>query len=389
MSWQPPRLYNPRPGRNIGADLNTLWRQTLNTLGRDGARAEAAINQLGGYGSPRPQPRPRGGVSADPRIHNAPTTPAQLADLRAGQNAAIRAYGTPAPGLAAPAPQVTPAARARQEAVTTMAQQYAPQDYWKSQTGAALAEAAKSGPRAGEAGYAQRADIQAWIEANKNAPKGVDGKNIVDRFLEKQRAQGLLDAPGGSEVFTGERLITPTDAESAAQAGKRGLVGFEGSALEQAQADVARLQAGERSEMISRAFSGQLSSPELDQYMASVGVRGADAGAYADAFTMKPSEVAFNSATNLGAGQGIEIAQRPIEAPEARQHSLQAVAPAQPAQAASTGTGGDLSMQPASAGATQIGVAPAQNADKGNIPNPADELLRRHLEMTRGARLGY
>lgn len=51
--------------------------------------------------------------------------------------------------------------------------------------------------------YAQRADIQAWMEANKNAPKGADGMNIVDRFLARQRPAAAVDeapdyAPAGA-----------------------------------------------------------------------------------------------------------------------------------------------------------------------------------------------
>jgi hypothetical protein len=96
-----------------------------------------------------------------------------------------------------------------------MAQQYAPQDYWKSETGKALAAAAESGPRAGQAGYAQRADIQAWIDANKNAPAGADGKNAVQRFLEQQRQKGLMDtsdlmaapmANRSEEIYSGKLL---------------------------------------------------------------------------------------------------------------------------------------------------------------------------------------
>lgn len=45
--------------------------------------------------------------------------------------------------------------------------------------------------------YAQRADIAKWIEANKNAPKGADGMNVVERFLAKQRpaAASVADSP--------------------------------------------------------------------------------------------------------------------------------------------------------------------------------------------------
>lgn len=65
--------------------------------------------------------------------------------------------------------------------------------------------------------YAQRADIQAWMAANQNAARGADGKNIVERFLAKQRPlQAATDAapdysPGGEPTAP----WTPTDAPSA------------------------------------------------------------------------------------------------------------------------------------------------------------------------------
>lgn len=138
---------------------------------------------------------------------------------------------------------------ARASEARRMLQQATP--FWEREENKGLLQAAQvgGGPRAGEAGYAQRADIAAWIEANKNAPKGVDGKNIVDRFLEKQRAQGLLDAPGASPALGGERIAMPVDSESAAQAAQRGLTGFEGTALEQAQANVQEIQGRERAAM--------------------------------------------------------------------------------------------------------------------------------------------
>lgn len=138
---------------------------------------------------------------------------------------------------------------ARASEATRMLQQATP--FWEREENKALKVAAGpvsqgGGPRAGEAGYAQRADISAWIEANKDAPKGADGKNIVDRFLEQQRAKGLLDTPGSTGGMGTERIAMPADAESAAQAGQRGLVGFDGTALQQAQANVNELQGRER-----------------------------------------------------------------------------------------------------------------------------------------------
>lgn len=75
--------------------------------------------------------------------------------------------------------------------------------------------------------YSQRADIQAWIEANRNAPKGADGMNIVDRFLAKRRpaapVQGQLsDAPDYAEG--GAPTVPWTAADSPGPAPERGAV---------------------------------------------------------------------------------------------------------------------------------------------------------------------
>lgn len=143
---------------------------------------------------------------------------------------------------------------ARASEARRMLQQATP--FWEREENKNLLQAAQvgGGPRAGEAGYAQRADIAAWIEANKNAPKGVDGKNIVDRFLEKQQRQGLLDTPEQAPGMGGTRIAMPVDAESAAQAGRSGLVGFEGNALEQAQANVSEIQGRERAAMSQKIW---------------------------------------------------------------------------------------------------------------------------------------
>lgn len=64
--------------------------------------------------------------------------------------------------------------------------------------------------------HGQRADIAAWIEANKNAPKGADGMNIVDRFLAKQRraepgAMRPTDA-GMERAYSGQIQVAPAAA---------------------------------------------------------------------------------------------------------------------------------------------------------------------------------
>lgn len=65
--------------------------------------------------------------------------------------------------------------------------------------------------------YGQRADIQAWIDANRNAPKGADGMNVVDRFLAKQRPAAPLigqrsEAPDYSEGGAPTQPWTAADA---------------------------------------------------------------------------------------------------------------------------------------------------------------------------------
>ncbi len=284
-----------------------------------------------------------------------------------------------APGLGRPAPHVAPAERARDSNLTAMAQQYAPQDYWQSQTGAALAEAAKTGPKAGTAGYAQRADIQAWIAANQNAPKGADGKNIVDRFLDQQRKRGLLDAPGeaGTALADGaERIAMPTDAASAAQAGMKGLVGYDGTALQQAQAGVAEIQRRENSALTQRIFQQAADGTLVSALPES----------------LQP-QVDFNvdwaQAANAVKAAGMEIGE-PFSSPEMNRQYASLGQPAA-AQAVATGTGSGPNLQPTSAAAGEAGVEPSQPDAPGNKPNPADELARRYVDglRTRTARLGY
>jgi len=270
-------------------------------------------------------------------------------------------------------------ADARASEARRMLQQATP--YWEREEnqGIRTAAAVGGGPRAGEAGYAQRADIQAWMEANKNAPKGADGKNIVDRFLEQQQKRGLLDAPAqGNPAFGGERIAMPSDTESAVQAGTRGLVGFEGTALQQAQANVAELQGRERAALTQRIFQAAAQDKLPDLGM--------------DMQIPKNVDLAFGRTAGTPGTEaftGLEIAQ-PFSNPEINR---QFAALAQPAavQAVATGTGGGTNLQPASAAASEAGVEPAQPDAPGNKPNPADDLARRYIDTlrtTRAARLG-
>lgn len=294
-------------------------------------------------------------------------------DLSGGDSAA--------PGAQPPKvqPVLSDDADARASEARRMLQQATP--YWEREEnqGIRTAAALGGGPRAGETGYAQRADIQAWMEANKNAPKGADGKNIVDRFLEQQQKRGLLDAPAqGSPAFGGERIAMPSDTESAVQAGTRGLVGFEGNALQQAQANVAELQGRERAALTQQIFqaAAQDTLPDLGM----------------DMQIPKNVDLAFSRTAGIpgtAAFTGLEVAQ-PFSNPEVNR---QFAALAQPAavQAVATGTGGGANLQPTSAAASEAGVEPAQPDAPGNKPNPADDLARRYIDnlrTTRAARLG-
>lgn len=266
---------------------------------------------------------------------------------------------------------------ARASEARRMLQQATP--FWEREENKGLLQAAQvgGGPRAGEAGYAQRADIAAWIEANKNAPKGVDGKNIVDRFLEKQQRQGLLDAPEQAPGLGGTRIAMPVDADSAAQAGRRGLVGFEGSALEQAQANVSELQGRERAAMNQKIWQAAADGALISPVAASIGDQAPDWAQSAQA-TVNPA--AFG---------GLDIG-KPFVNPD---FNRQYASLGQPtgAQAIATGTGAGGAMQPTSAAPSEVGVEPAQPDAPGNRPNPADELAMRHLEKlrTRTALYGY
>lgn len=365
----------PVPG-STSASLQRLRQRNQSALSGIGQYLSELSNPFAAAKAQAPASPAPSALASDPRIHNAPTTGAQLAALREQQNAAIRSYAVP---TQPPGPVLSDDVDARASEARRMLQQATP--YWEREENKALLQAAKvdGGPRAGEAGYAQRADIRAWMEANKNAPKGADGKNIVDRFLEQQQKRGLLDTPGqGAPGFGGERIAMPVDADSAVQAGARGLVGFEGNALEQAQANVSELQGRERAALTQKIFQAAAQG-ELPDY----GVQ-APAGV----------DIAFNKPAGPLAGveafTGLEVGQ-PFTNPDMNRQLASLGQPAA-VQAVATGTGSSGNLQPASAAASEVGVEPTQPEAPGNKPNPADELARRYIDglrATRTARLGY
>jgi hypothetical protein len=384
---RPPRRA-PEPIDVAGAVGGWMQQNVLRTFdpvqeaSRFRARQEAA--------APQATPAPTGDWRS--RVGNAPLTPAQLSSLREGQDQAIRAYAPAAPALPPPSGGgLSDDADARASERRRMQQQYAPQNYWASETGKAMAEVTRTGPRAGEAGYAQRADIAAWMEANKNAPKGADGLNIVERFERQQRERGLWGSPGSpSGDLAGEQLAARGDAGSTAQA-LRGDVTWADPALQgqtplaAAQADVAALQQRQnrafQEQLLAQAAAGQL--PDFSGPQDSA-VAFAPQGA---------NPVATELAYSPELQGGLSLAQRPVEAPAARAQALAAVAPAHDSQALATGTGIGTTgnLQPASAAASQLGVEPAALSGPANTENPADRLLTRYKEQmrSRAAVLGY
>ena len=118
----------------------------------------------------------------------------------------------------APAAVLSDDADARASEARRMLQQATP--YWEREENQAIRAAAAEGggPRAGKAGYAQRADIQAWMDAQR--AKGPAGRAMVDRFLEQQKKRGLLEAPQPMPMV--DQLATSQDAREAAAKGYQG-----------------------------------------------------------------------------------------------------------------------------------------------------------------------
>lgn len=364
----------------VGAALSGLPRYTAELsrqLGAPGLAATQGLAQASGSGDWRA------------RVQNEPLSSAQLGALREGQNQAIRAYGAaPAAPVLPPPAGLSDDVDARASERRRMEQQYAPQNYWATETGKAMAEAARTGPRSGEAGYAQRADIAAWMEAMN---KTESGQKMVSRFLEQQRAKGLLEAPDAMVAMAtggGDQLRVPTDSDSAAQAvasqapwADPALKGQ--TPLSAAQADIAAHQSRSNEAMMAGAFGSQGAlagvDPRLNSEIAAGFRQGADSSL--------DSALAYG--TQLPGN--LTVAQRPMEAEQVRQQAMGPVAQANPAQALSTGTGSGPALQPTSALASEAGVEPSQADAPGNRPNPADDFLRERVDRLRqrAAVLGY
>jgi hypothetical protein len=104
----------------------------------------------------------------------------------------------PAVGMGAPPALTSSAESNRASAQRTMEQQYGARtpeavpdlDPERTAKIEAWAAANKDRPNA--------ANLVTWMRANRSGQKGVDGKNIVDRFLDKEEAEGRLPSAGAA-----------------------------------------------------------------------------------------------------------------------------------------------------------------------------------------------
>lgn len=201
--------------------------QGLSTAGAIGAglaTAGAGAALAGAYGSRQggvPQSRGRrnrpGGITTRPGGLLA--SPTNLNEGMTGQNWPA---GVPLPGSQPDprtwAPALSDDVDARASEARRMLQQATP--YWEREENQAIRAAAAEGggPRAGTAGYAQRADIQAWMDAQR--AKGPAGEAMVNRFIEQQKKRGLFEAPTPTPMI--DQLAAPFDQRELAAMGYQG-----------------------------------------------------------------------------------------------------------------------------------------------------------------------
>jgi hypothetical protein len=152
---------------------------------------------------------------ARPMLGNIPPSEAGVAErlerqrLAASQAPARVEPGSlviPGPGMGAPAAIVTRPEIARAEETNRAYQQAGgdiSKNYWVANP--EIKAAAESRPRAGQVGYSDGADIQAWAKAQ--IAKGPAGKAMVDRFMADQERRGLIRKPESAAVgATGEQI---------------------------------------------------------------------------------------------------------------------------------------------------------------------------------------
>lgn len=189
----------------------------LASAGVGAALAGAYGSKQEGVSRSRGQRNHRGRITS--RADDLLASPTNLNEGMTGKNWPA---GVPLPGSKPDprtwAPVLSDDADARASEARRMLQQATP--YWEREENQAIRAAAAEGggPRAGQAGYAQRADIQAWMDAQR--AKGPAGQAMVDRFLEQQKKRGLLEAPQPMPMV--DQLATSQDAREAAAKGYQG-----------------------------------------------------------------------------------------------------------------------------------------------------------------------
>jgi hypothetical protein len=250
---------SPRYGLPASASRPSEY--PMGVAGRTMPGLPASANVPGQYPAGVPRGRPAAGPAARPAAARSP----------------VPAGGAPAPA-GGYTPMVTPSFRAREEQLVSAGQQaglkgYRPSASWdkSSESFKAAAAVAPTVAAFREAGagaavpavidqrsqeYGQRADIQAWMNANRNAPKGADGMNIVDRFIKQQRPpQGVGAMPLSAKAqalavsqYAGgaDPLVTPVGVP-----GATGLA-LPGSFSPATQAGVTRAWQGEGPDISAR-----------------------------------------------------------------------------------------------------------------------------------------
>ena len=148
---------------------------------------------------------------SNPRYSGSPS-PAPVVDRAAPPSAP--------PGLGGWTPMVVPAARNQASAATTMAQQHGGRPAAPVAPAPAAAPVADLNPELNSkieawAAANRRPDLTEWMKANRNSQRGVDGRNIVERFLDSEEKAGRLGSPNYFAGFNAEG--TPEQAQRSQQ----------------------------------------------------------------------------------------------------------------------------------------------------------------------------
>ena len=212
--WQPASFNLKLPG----------WAQVPGNLVKGLERADQQKRAIGILTGQEPESWVQRAAMSDPANWMAAPSPVSqgwrgiygLAETAPGQtDKAAKAVQN----VQAPVAVLSDDVNARASEARRMLQQATP--YWEREENQAIRAAAAEGggPRAGEAGYAQRADIQAWMDAQR--AKGPAGEAMVNRFIEQQKKRGLFEAPKPTPMV--DQLAAPFDQREIAAMGYQGV----------------------------------------------------------------------------------------------------------------------------------------------------------------------